>query len=63
MKTTDQKVVGKALDDYAHGNVDFADAYLSALTRHTSSIQGIITGNEKDFRRLGGECYMPESII
>gem|GEM_PF-2318656 len=63
VKTTDQEVVGKALDDYAHCSVDFADAYLLALTQHTSFIQGIIRWNEKDFRRLGGECYMPESII
>ncbi|NNV06136.1 PIN domain-containing protein [Geobacillus sp. C56-T2] len=63
VKTIDQEVVEKALDDYARCGVDFADAYLSALTRHTSSIQGIITWNEKDFRRLGGECYLPESII
>ncbi|WP_049777089.1 PIN domain-containing protein [Geobacillus sp. Y412MC52] len=63
VKTIDKEVVGKALDDYARCSVDFADAYLSALAQHTSSIQGIITWNEKDFRRFGVECYMPESII
>ncbi|KJE26972.1 PIN domain protein [Geobacillus kaustophilus] len=63
VKTTGKEVVEKALDAYARCSVDFADAYLSALVEHTSSIQGIITWNEKDFRRLGGECYMPESII
>lgn len=55
----EDRVVMKALDDYADKNVDFIDAYLANMIND----KPIVTWNGKHFRRLSCEFYSPGEII
>ncbi|EPZ39510.1 MULTISPECIES: PIN domain-containing protein [Anoxybacillus] len=63
IKTIDKEIVLQAIASYGKHRVDFADAYLSSLMKHSHTVQAVITWNEKDFKKLACEYYLPDRIV
>ncbi|GAC90149.1 PilT protein domain-containing protein [Anoxybacillus flavithermus NBRC 109594] len=42
----------QAIASYGKHRVDFVDAYLSSLMKHSPTVQAVVTWNEKDFKKL-----------
>lgn len=62
VKTLDKDRTLKALKDYSEHNVDFIDAYLSAISILDNTNYQILTWNKKHFRRLGCAFNTPEEL-
>ncbi|PDM40007.1 MULTISPECIES: PIN domain-containing protein [unclassified Geobacillus] len=62
IKTIDKEIVLQALMNYYKHRVDFTDAYFASFIQHSPSAQAVITWNEKDFKKLEGEYYLPDHI-
>lgn len=63
IKTIEKETIQKALFGYSNDNVDFVDAFLSAVVEGSKEIHSTVTWNVKDFRKLGAEFYTPEEIL
>lgn len=54
-------LIFESLELYAKYNIDFEDAYLSALSMGNKP-RSIVSFNEKDFIKCGCECYTPITL-
>ena len=62
IKSLEEEITLKTLQDFSQHNVDFIDAYLSNVSLFDNKYP-IATWNKKDFNRLGCEFYTPESLV
>ncbi|GAB6485388.1 MULTISPECIES: PIN domain-containing protein [Bacillus cereus group] len=62
VKTLESDVVLKALHEYKTNKIDFADAYLAAVS--TKNGVPCLTWNSKDFKKCTGvEHYRPDDVL
>lgn len=62
IKSLEEEITLKTLQDFSQHNVDFIDAYLSNASLLDNKYP-IVTWSKKDFNRLGCEFYTPESLV
>lgn len=62
IKTVEEDVVLKALQEYSTNRIDFVDAYLAALSSKID--EPCLTWNVKDFKKCSNiEIYRPDEIL
>lgn len=62
IKSLEEDLTLKSLQDFSQYNVDFMDAYLSNISLLDKKYP-IVTWNKRDFKRLGCEFYTPENLV